>query len=90
MRYTSDPRKKALNLKKHGYDFDDAPLVIEGTSTVTFEDRRFQYHEQRFITLGLLRGDVVVIATTETEHEIRLISMRKANRHEKEIYYRNL
>lgn len=90
MRYTSDPRKNAQNRKKHGYDFGDAPHVIESEKTVTFEDRRFQYNEQRFITLGILRGDVVVIATAETEHEIRVISMRKANRHEKEIYYRNL
>ena len=90
MRYTSDPKKKAENLKKHGYDFDEAPLVIESASAVTFEDRRFQYDEQRFITLGVLRGDVVVIATAETEQEIRAISMRKAQRNEKEIYTRNL
>ena len=36
------------------------------------------------------RGDVVVIATAETEQEIRAISMRKAQRNEKEIYSRNL
>ena len=90
MRYTSHPTKKAANLKKHGYHFDEAPQVIESASAVTFEDRRFQYDEQRFITLGVLRGDVVVIATAETEQEIRVISMRKAQRNEKEIYTRNL
>jgi uncharacterized protein len=90
MRCTFDQRKNAANRKKHGYDFDDAAKVIESADTLTFEDRRFQYNEQRFITLGLLRDDVVVIATAETELEIRVISMRKANRHEKEIYYRNL
>lgn len=90
MRYTCDREKKASNLKKHGYDFDDAPQVIESANTVTFEDRRFQYDELRFVTLGVLRGNVVVIATAETEQEIRVISMRKANRREKEIYYRNL
>lgn len=90
MRYTFDRNKKAANLRKHGYDFADAPKVIEGRNAVTFEDRRFQYDEQRFITLGMLREDVVVIATSETETEIRIISMRKATRHEEEIYYRNL
>jgi len=63
MRYTYDPKKQAANLKKHGYDFEDAPQVIESGRTVTFEDRRFGYDEPRFITLGLLRADVVVIAT---------------------------
>lgn len=90
MRYTSDPKKKAANLKKHGFNFDDAPQVIESDSTVTFEDRRFDYSEQRFITLGMLRGEVVAIATAETEEEIRIISMRRAGLHEEEIYYRNL
>ncbi len=77
-------------MKKHGYDFEDAPQVIESDHTVTFEDRRFAYDEQRFITLGMLRGEVVVIATAETDEEIRLISMRKAERNEQEIYYSNI
>ncbi|MBL8409262.1 BrnT family toxin [Candidatus Accumulibacter contiguus] len=87
MRYSYDPEKRTSNLKKHGYDFEDAPQVIESDRTVTFEDRRFDYHEQRFITLGLLRGDVVVIATAETDQNIRVISMRKAERNEHEIFY---
>jgi uncharacterized DUF497 family protein len=90
MRYTYDPEKRAANLKKHGYDFEQASLVIESNSTVTFEDRRFAYDERRFITLGMLRGNVVAIATAETDEEIRLISMRKAERNEQEIYYSNL
>ena len=89
MRYLYDPAKKASNLKKHGYNFDDAKQIFESNHAITFEDRRFQYDEQRFITLGLLRGVVVVIASAETEDEIRVISMRKALRHEKEIYYRS-
>ena len=90
MRYTHDAKKRAANLKKHGYDFKDAPQVIESAATVTFEDRRFDYNEQRFITLGMLREEVVVIVTAETDEEVRLISMRKAERHEEEIYYTNL
>lgn len=90
MRYTYDPKKRAANLTKHGYDFDDAPQLIESGRTVTFEDRRFDYNEQRFITLGVLREDVVVITTAETDEEIRVISMRKAERNEQEIYYSKL
>ncbi len=90
MRYTHDPKKRAANLKNHGYDFNDASQVIESDHAVTFEDRRFDYDEQRFITLGLLGKKVVVIATTETEDEIRVISMREAAQHEEEIYYRNI
>jgi hypothetical protein len=57
---------------------------------LTFEDRRFDYGESRFVTLGILRGEVVVIVTAETDEEIRVISMRKAERNEEEIYYDNL
>jgi len=90
MRYRYDPAKKAVNLRKHGLDFDDAPKVIESDANVTFEDRRFDYGEQRFITMGLLNGEVVVVVTAETDEEIRVISMRKAEQNEQEIYFRNL
>jgi uncharacterized protein len=63
--------------------------VIESAPTVTFEDRRFEYDEVRYLTLGLLHGTVVIIATAETDKSIRIISMRKADRHEQKIYYEN-
>ncbi len=89
MRYNYDPDKRVSNLKKHGLDFDDARDVIEGTQTVTFEDKRFDYGEFRFLTLGLLHGVVVIIATVETDKTIRIISMRKADKNEQKIYYEN-
>ena len=57
---------------------------------MTFEDQRFDYSERRFITMGVLRGNVVVIATAEDDKTIRVISMRKAERNEEKIYYDNL
>jgi uncharacterized protein len=90
MRYLYDPIKKAANRKKHGLDFEDAPKAIESNANVTFEDRRFDYGEPRFITLGLLNGEVVVVVTTETDQDIRVISMRKAKPNEQAIYFRNV
>ncbi len=90
MRYSHDPQKKASNLKKHGLDFDDARRVIESAQAVTFEDKRFDYGEARYLTLGLLHGEVVIIATAETDKTIRIISMRKADKNEQKIYYQNL
>lgn len=90
MRYSFDPAKQASNLKKHGLDMADAPLVIESGRTVTFEDRRFNYNEERFVTLGPLRDMLVVIVTAEIDDHIRIISMRKADRHEQTIYRENL
>ena len=77
--------KRAANLKAHGLDFLDAALVFVGT-TYTFEDDRYSYGEQRFVTLGLLAGIPVSIVHTESDHEIRVISFRKATRREAQIY----
>lgn len=90
MRYSYDRLKKASNIEKHGLDFDDARHVIEGEQTVTFEDKRFDYDEPRFITMGMLNGELVVIVTTESDTNIRIISMRKAEKNEQKIYFNNL
>ena len=86
MRYTWTEAKRRRNLKDHGLDFVDAPDVFAGL-TFTFEDDRFAYGEQRFVTLGLLAGVPVSIVHTETEHEIHIISFRKATRSETTLYF---
>ena len=55
--------------------------------TFTFEDDRFSYGEQRFVTLGWLAGITVSVVNTENEHEIRVISFRKATKRESQIYF---
>jgi uncharacterized protein len=86
VRYTFDPTKRTSNLAKHGLDLADARHVIESGLTVTFEDRRFDYGEQRFVTLGPLGERLVVVVTAESGDEVRVISLRKADRHEQAIY----
>jgi uncharacterized protein len=89
MQFTWSERKRAINLKEHGLDFIDAPRVFE-VATFTFEDDRFAYGEQRFETLGLLAGVPVSIVHTEIEDEIRIISFRKATKHEANLYYQQV
>ncbi|TWT19421.1 BrnT family toxin [Luteimonas marina] len=86
MEFTWSERKRSLNLKQHGLDFLDASAVFGGL-TFTFEDDRFSYSEQRFVTLGLLAGVPVSIVHTETAHEIRIISFRKATRQEAQLFF---
>jgi uncharacterized protein len=86
MRFSWSERKRAINLKEHGLDFVDAPRVFEGL-TFTYEDDRFDYGEQRFITLGLLAGVPVSVAHTETDDEIRIISFRKATDREARRFF---
>ena len=86
MKFEWDEAKRRTNLRKHRLDFADAETVFSG-ATFTFEDERFEYGEDRHITLGLLHGVVVVIAHTEREDVIRVISMRKATRNERRLYF---
>ena len=85
MEFIWSERKRSLNLKQHGIDFLNAVTVFEGL-TFTYEDDRFSYREQRFVTLGLLAGVPVSIVHTETEHEIRIISFRQATRRETQLF----
>ena len=62
---TWDEPKRRLNLRKHGLDFIDAEEVFDGV-TYTYEDDRFSYGEQRFVTLGLLKEIVVSIGHPKT------------------------
>jgi uncharacterized DUF497 family protein len=89
MNFTWNPDKARINLKRHGLDFADACRVFSG-HTLTRPDNRFDYGERRFSTVGLLGVEVVVIAHTETEDTIHVISMRKAERHEREHYFDSL
>jgi uncharacterized DUF497 family protein len=76
MKFTWHESKRQRNLAKHGYDFADAPQVFAGP-TMTVEDAR-EYGEQRFNTTGFLDMVIVTITHTETDDEIHIISMRKA------------
>ena len=89
MRFVWDERKRRSNLRDHGFDFLDAPTIFDGF-TYTIEDDRFAYGEQRFMTLGFLRGVPVSIIHTETLRVIRVISFRKATRYEETILFESL
>ena len=89
MKITWDDDKRRTNIQKYGFDFADAATLLDSL-TYTFEDARFAYGERRFITMGMLHETVVVIAHTETARQIRIISMRKATKHEQTLYFENL
>ena len=83
---TWDETKRRENLRKHGVDFADAQIIFDGY-TVTSEDKREAYGEQRLQTLGLLRGVTVAVVHTERGNQIRVISIRKTTKHEDRFYF---
>jgi uncharacterized DUF497 family protein len=76
MKFEWDETKSRKNVAKHGLSFEDAEQVFSGPC-VTFEDDRFDYGEERLITLGLLAGRLVVIAHSPRDEGTRIISIEE-------------
>lgn len=89
MKFEWDEAKNRSNFEKHGFDFSDADIVLNG-SCVTWVDSRFKYGEERLIALGPVRGRLVVIAHVVRGDTVRIISMRKANSREQADYKERL
>lgn len=80
-----DPEKRAVTLAHRGLDMADAGKVFDGP-TLTVPDDRKDYGEPRFISVGTLHSRMVVIVWTPRGTARRIISMRKANEREQDLY----
>lgn len=74
MNFEWDENKRSLDLQRHDIDFADVWQIFENT-TDTVVDERFDYEETRYLTLGLLFGEVVAIEKFGTDVE-RLHDMK--------------
>ena len=89
MRFSWDEQKRRTNIVRHGIDFVDAAAVFE-TETHTKLDNRFDYGEVRFLTIGMVNGRILAVSHSEEEGLIRIISVRKAEKHEQETYFKKI
>lgn len=82
-----DPLKAETNLKKHQISFEEACTVFDDPLFITFLDVEHSLDEERYITLGLSqRNRLLLIAHTDREGTIRIISARKATKNEQRFY----
>jgi len=78
-----DENKNRQNIRKHGFDFGDAWEVFEGPLFRRPDTRAF-YGEERWTGIGLLDNRIVVVTFTEPQEDTtRIISLRKALKHER-------
>jgi uncharacterized protein len=82
MKITYDPVKRAITLADRELDFEDAAEVFRD-DTLDFPDNRRDYGELRILTVGHLRGRMVIVVWTPRENARHVFSMRKANAREK-------
>jgi uncharacterized protein len=90
IRFVWDSSKASLNRKKHGISFEEAQTVFYDENSIEYFDPDHSENEDRFIMLGFsfkLRM-LVVCYCVRTGNTIRIISARKATRHEAGNYRR--
>ena len=88
MEFVWDEQKAKLNLAKHGVDFETAKGVF-GDPNALIELDESDPGEDRWRTIGLVGDWVLFVVFTERGDDlIRIISARRADRHEQDRYYR--
>jgi len=79
--------KAGINFRKHGVRMPEAILVFDDPYAITIADEESDPNEQRFITLGMgALGRLLVVVYTWRGEDIRIISARPAEAHEREEY----
>ncbi|MBF0202632.1 MAG: BrnT family toxin [Desulfamplus sp.] len=87
MEYEWDENKREINLKKHGFDFVIAYRIYESNEKLTVPSGYI--NEQRWIDIAPVGEELLIVTMVYTyrEKSVRVISLRKANRKERSLYY---
>lgn len=83
-RFEWDDRKAARNLKDHKVSFEDAARVFNDPNALEIGDP--DPDEERYKAIGKVQGLQLTVIYTDRDPRIRIISARKANRHEQAQY----
>ena len=87
-----DPAKDLENQRKHGISFAEAARVFDSEEQcLDIFDEAHSDAEERFITIGPVRDDLVLVVWTEREIDVvRVISARWASAQERDLYRRHM
>jgi uncharacterized protein len=85
MEFEWDETKHAKTLRDRGIGFDDGARIFAGPVLI-WEDARREYGEDRFRAIGETDGDILHIVLTWRGDVVRIISVRRANRKETELW----
>ena len=90
MRFEWDEAKNEINIRKHGIDFADVTDMFNHPMLTLLDDRE-DYGEERWIGLGWMQQLIGVVVYVERyEDTIRIISARKATKHEVRRYEQSI
>lgn len=91
MRFKWDGNKNSTNIIKHGISFEEAVQIFDDPLHISILDKRFSYFEERWITIGQIKDNKLVVTVNlyfdnNDEEVIRIISARKATANERNQY----
>ena len=90
MKFEWDESKNEANVRKRGIDFNDIPEIFDGPMIINIDDR-IDYNEERYIGIGVLRNIIAVVVFVEKGEDVtRIISARKANKHETKTFEKEI
>ena len=85
MEFEWDEDKRSEVFEERGVDFLRASLIFEGP-VLTHADRRWDYGEKRFVSVGMVEDDCYVVVHTNRGDVTRIITAWKGGRREREEY----
>lgn len=91
MHFEWDESKNKLNIQKHNISFKEAKEIFYDPLHISFLDERFNYFEERWISIGQSSNHKLIVAANlffndNGEEIIRIISAREATVHERKQY----
>ena len=91
MKFEWSNEKNKLNIEKHNISFEEAKEVFLDPMQISKLDHRFDYFEERWITLGATTQDKILVVANmffdeDGKEIIRIISARRANQKERIFY----
>jgi uncharacterized DUF497 family protein len=87
MEFEWDPRKAAINLRKHDVSFAEAGTIFGDELSITVPDPDHSLDEERYITIGWSnQRRLLMVAHTDRGNRVRIISARELTKSERKEY----
>ncbi len=87
MEFEWNSDKAIRNIQKHNVSFTEAATIFNDPLSLTYPDPDHSHYENRYITIGLAQsGKIIILAHTDRNNKIRIISARLATRQERRFY----
>jgi uncharacterized DUF497 family protein len=86
IKFEWDADKEERNIEKHGISFVAAANLL---LSLHYEARSDRKSEERYLAIGEVGGHVLAVAYARRSEKYRIISARRASKHEKATYKKN-